>query len=250
MKTSLLAILTLTLTTAALTIGPLQSTEPSYRNKKLTAWLDDLDTLDLAQWTQAAEAVRAIGTNALPTLANQLRAKDSLFRRRLIDLCETYPVIVLTPAEARHETALEACRILGPAASLLTPEIVRFFSNNRRTKAVKVLVAIGDRATEPLEKVLAGGDESARAGAAVALGSIARQPQSAVAALTDRLQDSKAETRMAAAWALGRFGASAKSAAAKLSLLTNDSAANVREQAKVALDRIAWDAPTFASAPK
>ena len=143
MKTMTLATLSITVLTAALTFGPLRSTEPSYHNKKLTAWLSHLDSLDPDEWRQGAKAVRALGTDALPTLAKRLRAKDTLLKRNLIHLFNTYPIVTLDPAKAHHESALEACRILGPAASPLIPEILPFLAGNRRAKAVKVFVAIG-----------------------------------------------------------------------------------------------------------
>ena len=151
MKTFTLATLGLIIITTSLTLAPFHSTEPSYRDKKLSAWLKQLDSLDREEWRQGVEAVRALGTNSLPTLARRLRAKDSVIRRRLIDLCDAYPVVVLIPAEAHYESALEACRVLGSSASPLLPEIIPFLADNRRTKAVKVLVAIGQDALERLK---------------------------------------------------------------------------------------------------
>lgn len=233
----------LAIATLTLTIGPLRSSEPAFRGKKLSSWLVHLDSLDREQYRQGAEAILALGTNCLPLLAERLRAKDSPIRRTIIDFLDAYPVATLVRSEAHHESALEACRILGTAASPLIPEITPFLAGNRRTKAVKVLVAIGERSVPALVRELASTDAEVRAGAAVTLGSIARQPAAVISGLTECLDDPHAEVRMSAAWALGRFGADAQTAVQQLSALTNDSAHNVRKQASVALARIRSSPP-------
>jgi HEAT repeat protein len=236
MKTIILTTLTLASITAIFAVEQLSSRQPRYRDKQLTAWLNDLNSQEPLMWDQAETAVRAIGSKALPVLAKRLDARDSSFKLKLIEFFEDYPVVILKPAESYHDAALECCRILGPITARLVPQIIPFLERNQRTHAVKALVAVGDSAVQPLVAALA--HQPARAGAAVALGSIARQPRIAVPALVPYLNDNDPETRTTVAWALGRFGADARLAVSQLSKLTKDSTFSVREQAKRALERI------------
>jgi hypothetical protein len=207
MKTWTLTTLTLISITAGLSFGPWPAAEPSYHNRKLTAWLDDLETLDRPTFDRAAHAVEVIGIDALPTLRRLLRNRDSVLWRELIGLCEAFPAQRLDSADTHYDGALQACRILGSPAVSLTPEVLPFLSGNRQSEAVKVLVALGEDTIPALEEALAGPDADRRAGAAVALGTLACRPRTVVPALAARLTDTNAETRMAVAGLEpGRFG--------------------------------------------
>lgn len=230
------AALLLALVTTVLLSGQFNSREPSYDNKSLTAWLNDLNSIEPEIWHRAETAVRMIGSNALPVLAERLQARDSSSRLRLIEFFDRYPVVELESAADYHDAALEACRILGATAAPLVPDIIPFLDGNYRTHAVKVLAAIGGSAVQPLIRAL--DHEPARAGASTALGTIAQRGHLAVAALVPHLTDGNPETRTAVAWAMGRFGAQAEAALADLSSLTNDPVFSVREQARVAVSRI------------
>ncbi|MDA1275664.1 MAG: HEAT repeat domain-containing protein [Verrucomicrobia bacterium] len=243
MKKLLTLVLCFALTIVSLASWMTNPAEPQYRGRNLAAWLDDLDTLDREQWEQAAEAVRSIGTDSLPLLRQRLRAKDSFLKRKLIESVGTCPILPLVSAEARYDISLYACQILGPVAEPLTSDIIPFLGHNHRAAGVKALVAIGEGAVDPLVRSLACPSLSARAGAAVALGTLVARPESTVPALIQHLDDSLHETRMTAAWALGRFGIRAASAIEPLCVLTNDPAYNVREQARLALTRIGSGAP-------
>lgn len=59
MKTITLTIFGLTLITGALTLGVLLPNEPN-RDRKLTIWLEDLDSLEWSKWNQGAEAHAAL----------------------------------------------------------------------------------------------------------------------------------------------------------------------------------------------
>jgi hypothetical protein len=58
---------------AVLVIRSFSSSEPAYRGKRLSAWLEDFqDGFELAS-PEAKEAIRVIGTNAIPILMSELR---------------------------------------------------------------------------------------------------------------------------------------------------------------------------------
>jgi hypothetical protein len=73
----LLIFLSIILTTVALHFFK-HAGEPKYNGKALTTWLDIAARADTRESTQsAAEAVRHMGTNALPFLLTMVRAKES-----------------------------------------------------------------------------------------------------------------------------------------------------------------------------
>src|SRR6185503_16726237 len=71
--------------------------EPSYGGKKLSAWLDELSAMDHpANWdpgTKPAQAVRAIGTNAIPWLLYELRTEPSGLQWRLNQLLTKQKIV-------------------------------------------------------------------------------------------------------------------------------------------------------------
>ncbi len=61
--------------------------EPTYQGKPLTYWLKGFGSGSPDEVTlKANEAVRQIGTNAIPTLLRLLKAKDSKFKLKFIQL--------------------------------------------------------------------------------------------------------------------------------------------------------------------
>jgi HEAT repeat protein len=64
------------------------------------------------------------------------------------------------------------------------------------------------------------------------------EPERAVPALTEALQDESGYVRHDAAWAIGTFGAEAREAVPALTVARNDQARNVRVAAVAALRRI------------
>src|SRR6266487_869416 len=63
--------------------GPSRPREPVFEGRSLTSWLDHHVASSAASppygspgWTKADEAIRHIGTNAIPTLLGMIRAKD------------------------------------------------------------------------------------------------------------------------------------------------------------------------------
>src|SRR4051794_29446211 len=98
--------------------------EPVYHGKPLTFWLGAFSLrpgFSLAvpeEMLSSEEAVRHIGTNAIPTLLQGLRANDSALTRKLLDLVESQHFIKIrrTPAYQRNAQAAAAFEILGASA--------------------------------------------------------------------------------------------------------------------------------------
>jgi hypothetical protein len=65
---------------------------PKYNGKKLSTWLDELSALghpkDSDPTTEQAKAIRAIGTNAIPWLLNDLGTKGNAVHWRCNQLPE------------------------------------------------------------------------------------------------------------------------------------------------------------------
>ncbi|MBI3850319.1 MAG: hypothetical protein HY298_08530 [Verrucomicrobia bacterium] len=65
--------------------GFLRQREPKYQGKTLTAWLKVGGHGEGLEDKPAIEAVRKMGTNAIPFLLDMVRAKDSRFKLKLTD---------------------------------------------------------------------------------------------------------------------------------------------------------------------
>jgi HEAT repeat protein len=145
--------------------------EPKYHGKPLHVWLADFDLSRSQRPEKATEAVRAIGTNALPLLDRMIRTKDSLWRTAMIALNDRQSFIQLEITEARviRYRAIEGYRVLGPNAKASIP----------------VLIHILD--SEPSVEV--------RADVAAALGSIGPEASAAIPALLKTAQTQNADLR-------------------------------------------------------
>ena len=155
----------------------LQPREPVYQGKRLSVWLKAFigDSSTEADWARAREAVRAIGTNALPILMEMFEAKDSRIKEKLLEFSLRQSLIEfhLRMAFERQWRAQQAFAALGPLAkpaiprlvSLLTDQkagegtltAVRFhasgpadYRNDLTLAAAQVLAAIGPEAVPPL----------------------------------------------------------------------------------------------------
>ena len=129
------------LAVVALVVGVLISSrtrEPSYNGRTLSEWLEIYLTAEKATGTirqngrTAAEAVRAIGTNALPFLLEWIRYEQNPWQRRLGKAIDAgfAPAALdrLTFSEQRMKrsaTAGKGFRILGPDARLVLPDLLR-----------------------------------------------------------------------------------------------------------------------------
>src|ERR1700722_4378595 len=73
--------------------------EPSYQGKPLSAWLQEY-RVDRMGSPDADEAVRHIGTNAIPALLQMLRASDSPLKTKCIELFDQqyFIKVKITPA--------------------------------------------------------------------------------------------------------------------------------------------------------
>ena len=269
-RISLLLILAIGVGTLALVFsaGP---EEPLYDGKRLGKWMDDVYPR-ASKSAAAFRAVLEIGTNALPTILKRFRARDSVFKERLMEL-EGKQSIVRVPfqsAATLHEQAMTALVILGPRAKPAIPELLNLLVREDTSNcAARALLGIEPTLVTALIKALGSERTRVRLAIAYTLGQKEYQSDVIVSALlrciTDKdpdvsamawaglsqkapdlvipkiielLNDSNTEDRTTAVWTLGTFGRDARAAVATLLKLRNDGDPEISEAARIALRRI------------
>ncbi len=231
--------------------------EPVYQGKRLSAWLEgyagQIGTVRDVTTEEADNAVRHIGTNAIPTLLRRLRARDSALTHLLHDLAmsQSFVRIRYFPAVNRHEQAVMAFKVLGAEARDAVPELTRIFEENisldSRFSTAEALGAISPDAKVALPalvKVAAdtnAADEVARLVRLCVietLGQIQAEPELVVPALTKALNDPDSRFRKEAAAPLGRFGPVAKPAVPVLFKILEHQDWTTRHAAAAAIKQI------------
>lgn len=204
--------------------------EPLYKGKPLTSWLELYKlgpNRNLAEdFKQANEAVRSLGTNAIPTLLQMLR------------MTGPDPVIAW---ERNHQGAI-GLQALGQAAESAVPVIIQIYEAKLSPSSERwssyALGAIGPAAKEAIPTLLRGATNAnpqSRQNSLIALAGMHTEPALVVAALTNAFRDEDADVRL---WACNRFGLlgnealEARSAAMPaLAPLLQDSDPRVRREA-------------------
>ena len=131
--------------------------EPSYRGKSMSVWLEEYNRAGALDKTgPASEAIRAMGTNALPHLLAHLKRKDSPHALRLFLLAEKHHLAFLSPPPRQTpflSPALLSLRALGPTAKPLIPELLQLFENaNTHREGGLALFSIGPESIPAFER--------------------------------------------------------------------------------------------------
>lgn len=160
---------TLLCVAAALALGAglvwfLQTRQPAYHGKPLVEWLRKIDYNNpdepmKPESREAAAAVRAMGTKALPHLLRMLQAWDSPLKLRLVELArkQRFIRVRFTQAVLSHHYAGNGLRALGPQAEPAIPALKGYFfgmDNRRADIAAEVLGEIGPAAFPVLRPAL------------------------------------------------------------------------------------------------
>lgn len=133
--------------------------EPTYNGKELSKWLNELAALDYSKrWdlqTEQAQAVRAIGTNALPWLFSQLRARGSRWPWQLNKLLAKQSIIKyrFLDADARLRRATAGFQALGELARPAIPTLLSVVEDTPGY-VPDALAAIGPAAVPALQQCL------------------------------------------------------------------------------------------------
>jgi HEAT repeat protein len=131
--------------------------EPRYKGRPLSSWLREYDQ---NRWDQseAAIAIRAIGTNAAPTLAKMVSAQPQFSLGRLAQkLRPRFEILPSTEPMENHRLAMHGFRLLGPTASNALPLLLKSFIDPRSQSTHYVFMAIeeiGEPALPALHRLL------------------------------------------------------------------------------------------------
>ncbi len=150
----------LILTGAVTAYGLLSSREPEYQGRNLRSWLARAETLWLrgaeagpgCDQNQVDQAVREIGTNALPVLVSMLESKDGAIKQHLVAWSRAFPHWPFHPTAAAQNQAraLLGFKILGPLAGPAVPALTGLLRSGEGQTAVlaaRALTRIGPAAT-------------------------------------------------------------------------------------------------------
>jgi hypothetical protein len=230
--------------------------EPVYHGKGLRAWLNEY--LTVGDNLRAEAAVRQFGTNAIPTLLDMLRTKDSPSVSNWIDLWEQsivgvpylphwlrYPAWYKNQAQWQHAEAAGGFLILGADGQQAVPELISIYQQNIPLRAEgaasQALAHIGPAARKAIPSFSWAATNAAqpvRWSALSALAKFQTEPQQVVPILTASLSDPDRNIRALAARSLAGFGTNAQPASLTLIRLLSDPSQPVRAAATNALKAI------------
>src|SRR5262249_51701330 len=126
----------------AFAVWGLESREPRYKGRTLSAWLCDLDLESARPQPPAVAAIRAIGTNAFPQLDRMLCAMDPGWKQVLLEVKHRQSIfrLPITPARVLRNRAIQGFSALGARARGNVPTLIRFL-DSERTAEVRASVA-------------------------------------------------------------------------------------------------------------
>jgi HEAT repeat protein len=224
-------VLVLALAAIGVVLYASRTNEPSYQGRALNQWLSDIENANDDRAAESAKnAVRHIGTNAIPYLLGMMRAEDSKLKETFNALVSKAHIYRFRIAEAsdKQVRALNGFYVLGPQATPAIPELTVLLNKPKIVRfATAALIYIspngveaattGLRSTNPLvRREIAGvlgtaGIVRFTTNATPARMAILRaQAEFAVPALIRLLNDSDELTRARAGTSLGFWDRSRK----------------------------------------
>ena len=128
--------------------------EPRYKGRSLTSWLREYEQ-NLWDESESARAILAIGTNAAPTLAKMVVARETFSPVRFAQKLRI-PIEFLDSSEPyeNHRLAMHAFRLLGPTASNALPILSSVALDPEAYYAYEAIQAIGEPSLPLLNQML------------------------------------------------------------------------------------------------
>ena len=241
------AVVVVVLVAVAVWPGP---KEPEYEGKKLSEWLE----LQPLQSRESAEAVRAIGTNAVPFLTRWVEFELPPWRLRLLRTYAKVPNplrinkvgswVVDSDAQRRAANAVNGFQVLGDWARSAVPELARYIADPAKLDYSRVAIALayagGEEALPPLLTALEDKSRPAirRTSCAVAIGRVKyRGPElkQAIPVLISCVQETNQFVPSVAAATLGTLGIQAEICVPVLSNATRSADVRLRRNSVRAL---------------
>ncbi|MDB6109187.1 MAG: putative domain containing protein [Pedosphaera sp.] len=227
---------------------------PFYEGESLAVWARRLpggqDNFNGISWSpllfdgshqesKAEQAIRQMGTNALPALMRRMRTGDSArgvtfdkvmrWARSRVSGQSVDFTIEMSPAERRRWEAALALHALGPLAKPAVPELAALLTNRVCSRdAAYALASMGPEGFVPLRQAMTNRWDWIQMCAVWALGQTPTDGKFAVSALLGCLQDKSPGVRSAAAWSLGRIHADPELVAPALATKLGDTGPGVR----------------------
>ena len=213
----------LVLLAAALVVGAVvavnqSSDEPSYGGRPLSAWLLQCQMFSLTgteQRMQADQAIRHIGTNAIPYLLQYIQYETPVWKTKTqVDINELLRRLGRDwrwrdRRVARAQGAAVAFQVLGTDAEGAIGELTRLMNqtNSRATRfrAAYTLPCLGAKSIPPLLAVLTNQQAEVRAVVTSSLQPLGTNARPLVPTLIQCLQDKDTVVSMGAPQALGGF---------------------------------------------
>lgn len=220
------------------------SREPKYQGKKLSHWLWEMevapDTVSPA-WKESVQAVRVMGTNAIPCLLGMIKVPDTQWKRSLVNWAQESMELDLEDylPEVQRRRAVVGFRILGKTAEPAVSQLTILVSHSDlevASSALNALTEIGGPGTlSPMLSALTNDNARVSLPAAAMLGSLRSKGRAAVPALIHAMDSHDSSLRAAAARALGDIGLEPDLAVPVLIRGLNDSNSFVRFSSAMAL---------------
>lgn len=191
--------------------------EPSYDGRSLNDWLVGLTNYNGDDDTdQAAEAIRQIGTNAIPYLVQYTRYTPWPLRVKAAGVIAALAKrlgrdwrLRGSRSEARAQGAFDALVILGPAAAVAIPDLTQLAADpgdlGRASRAMFTLGFMGAQALPPLMAILTNQQSRLRPQAAMSLSRLGTNALPAVTIIIDYLRDPNENLAALSAISLGKM---------------------------------------------
>ncbi len=237
---------------------------PQYHGKSLSYWLsliDDRERNDDLTWepwqyrgelsssnSQAAEAIRQMGTNSLPYLIAALSRRDPALKLKIIGLLnkQSWVAFHIPLASEEQRAAALALHVLGPMAKPVIPQLKKILDETKTFDPGKqvalALAGIGPEGWIVLTQAATNSYLWEADCAIWALGSHRAAVAGTVPALLRNLTNTLSQTGPLAAWALGEIGANHEQVVPVLMIALNFPAVDVRWSAAEALGKFGTNA--------
>lgn len=225
--------------------------EPVYQGRRLSKWLTVYDTVSPTSppftSQDAAEAIRHMGTNAIPTLLRMIAAHDSALKIRVMEILRKQTFIKVSHVNADNLScqAREGFKVLGADACSAVPALNAIYHRSSdwavRNNVICTLGNIGPTAKDAVPSLISATtnrDWVTLGNAVDALGKIHAQPKLTVPALVRMLKyvgphgysdNTSYSIRWGAVDGLKLFAADARPAVPELILALTNSNIDLRQ---------------------
>jgi hypothetical protein len=207
--------------------------EPEYDGQPLSYYLSSLTYSQVRLERSARDAIRAMGSNAVPHLIDILNARESQFKTWFNEVADRQSFIRFRfePLGPRQIHATMACQELGPIAAPTIPSLARLLDDpDVGPWAVAALAEIGPQTFPLLTNAMCSIHRHTRH-AAVGHLRLARPRERAVPPLLMALSSQEFDMRKVAAESLGALGVYSPEVVSSLITCLDDPIVLVRESA-------------------